>query len=191
MSAMRTWSPVGRVVAPRGTTRRCPLREPAMTRISIEQGAGTRADATPVPRRAHSPYSIVRRTSAESSGAGERELATPPGQEARAQGAVRRLAELGVGGDDRLSLLARLLEDGGVTEQVGGAELGESRLPGAEELAGPAQLEGDFRDLEAVVRRDHRVDAPPGLFGEPAARQERSEERRVGKECRSRWSPYH
>jgi len=27
MSAMRTWSPVGRVVAPRGTTRRRPLRE--------------------------------------------------------------------------------------------------------------------------------------------------------------------
>ena len=26
----------------------------------------------------------------------------------------------------------------------------------------------------------------PGVFGD-----ERSEERRVGKECRSRWSPYH
>src|SRR3712207_8142618 len=29
-----------------------------------------------------------------------------------------------------------------------------------------------------------------GLVTEPA-RAERSEERRVGKECRSRWSPYH
>ena len=29
------------------------------------------------------------------------------------------------------------------------------------------------------------------LVGEPAKRQARSEERRVGKECRSRWSPYH
>ena len=28
----------------------------------------------------------------------------------------------------------------------------------------------------------------PGLM---ACRAERSEERRVGKECRSRWSPYH
>src|SRR2546429_8159999 len=27
--------------------------------------------------------------------------------------------------------------------------------------------------------------------GEAARRKERSEERRVGKECRSRWSPYH
>ena len=34
----------------------------------------------------------------------------------------------------------------------------------------------------------------PGLLGWPAARavpERRSEERRVGKECRSRWSPYH
>src|SRR5258705_12550533 len=29
-----------------------------------------------------------------------------------------------------------------------------------------------------------------GLFGQGAV-SERSEERRVGKECRSRWSPYH
>ena len=28
-------------------------------------------------------------------------------------------------------------------------------------------------------------------FPEPAAEYHRSEERRVGKECRSRWSPYH
>ena len=35
----------------------------------------------------------------------------------------------------------------------------------------------------------------PGMDGMQAARQlrknDRSEERRVGKECRSRWSPYH
>ena len=30
-----------------------------------------------------------------------------------------------------------------------------------------------------------------GLAGGAAAVNERSEERRVGKECRSRWSPYH
>src|SRR6266508_6351321 len=29
------------------------------------------------------------------------------------------------------------------------------------------------------------------LFREPLADSSRSEERRVGKECRSRWSPYH
>src|SRR5256886_9005491 len=34
---------------------------------------------------------------------------------------------------------------------------------------------------------------PPDVFGPPfaAATGFRSEERRVGKECRSRWSPYH
>ena len=32
----------------------------------------------------------------------------------------------------------------------------------------------------------------PGRFGSPLGFQDaRSEERRVGKECRSRWSPYH
>src|SRR3712207_7878269 len=33
----------------------------------------------------------------------------------------------------------------------------------------------------------HRSSLPPG----PLGREGRSEERRVGKECRSRWSPYH
>ena len=38
------------------------------------------------------------------------------------------------------------------------------------------------------------IDAATGVMAEGAeaqARQSRSEERRVGKECRSRWSPYH
>src|SRR5260221_1606339 len=34
-----------------------------------------------------------------------------------------------------------------------------------------------------IIQNDHRVEAPE--------LQDRSEERRVGKECRSRWSPYH
>src|SRR5256886_5823852 len=42
---------------------------------------------------------------------------------------------------------------------------------------------GDERRLE---RRDARCDAH-----DLGRRSERSEERRVGKECRSRWSPYH
>src|SRR2546430_11043279 len=33
--------------------------------------------------------------------------------------------------------------------------------------------------------------APAALRGAPAALHGRSEERRVGKECRSRWAPYH
>src|SRR5256885_10645146 len=66
------------------------------------------------------------------------------------------------------------------------------------------------RDLGALVLQTlhYRVAAPPALrervlqsgwkdlaqlpwIGAPAQHHERSEERRVGKECRSRWSPYH
>ena len=32
---------------------------------------------------------------------------------------------------------------------------------------------------------------PTGFFAGLKAKFDRSEERRVGKECRSRWSPYH
>ena len=44
---------------------------------------------------------------------------------------------------------------------------------------------GDNTDL-LVIDIDHRKD-----LVEQAKNQNRSEERRVGKECRSRWSPYH
>src|SRR3712207_9177512 len=46
---------------------------------------------------------------------------------------------------------------------------------------------------ERGLRPDHTIaDAGRGLrAGQDAAWGERSEERRVGKECRSRWSPYH
>ena len=36
-----------------------------------------------------------------------------------------------------------------------------------------------------------RVDGHYYVIAEPGQRARRSEERRVGKECRSRWSPYH
>src|SRR5688572_30878902 len=51
-----------------------------------------------------------------------------------------------------------------------------------------------LRVLHAERREDVPVDIPlagrAGNFTDNAA-QERSEERRVGKECRSRWWPYH
>src|SRR3712207_9561181 len=48
-----------------------------------------------------------------------------------------------------------------------------------------------------LVRADHPRPTQPGQDGRGLgieaglAAMERSEERRVGKECRSRWSPYH
>src|SRR5579872_7547022 len=40
--------------------------------------------------------------------------------------------------------------------------------------------------VDGEVHRGHRLKAP----GIPIGELDRSEERRVGKECRSRWSPY-
>ena len=45
-----------------------------------------------------------------------------------------------------------------------------------------------MRVLLQAVRRHHRQQDGIGC---PALEDDRSEERRVGKECRSRWSPYH
>ena len=44
-----------------------------------------------------------------------------------------------------------------------------------------------------LVKRGHEVDALVGIPNYPEGKiySGRSEERRVGKECRSRWSPYH
>src|SRR5256886_17663668 len=43
-------------------------------------------------------------------------------------------------------------------------------------------------DLYACIRPVRYFEGVPSPMREP---QKRSEERRVGKECRSRWSPYH
>src|SRR5256885_2538659 len=59
-------------------------------------------------------------------------------------------------------------------------------LLGAPGLPEAAALESALRKLEAALGPE----ALGGLAGRVEA-AERSEERRVGKECRSRWSPYH
>src|SRR5256885_2179232 len=53
----------------------------------------------------------------------------------------------------------------------------------AGEVAGKKAMECGMRQLDVYVKG-------PGAGRESAIRA-RSEERRVGKECRSRWSPYH
>ena len=64
------------------------------------------------------------------------------------------------------------VEESNLTVQIGALR----RVLG-EELGGE-------RWIETLPRRGYR-------FVGPFAKEDRSEERRVGKECRSRWSPYH
>src|SRR5688572_13669957 len=78
-------------------------------------------------------------------------------------------AQFTVGGDDRGRLLAGLLEDGEIPREAGGAELRQSRLTCAEELAVAAQLEIDLRDPEAVVGVRHRIHAAPGVVRQASA----------------------
>ena len=54
------------------------------------------------------------------------------------------------------------------------------------EILGVPPDAGDERIRDAYLQKvkEHPPDREPATF-------ERSEERRVGKECRSRWSPYH
>src|SRR3989449_11553678 len=53
-------------------------------------------------------------------------------------------------------------------------------------LTGPAELLGGPGQRGHVLAQEE-INAQGGLLG----KRKRSEERRVGKECRSRWSPYH
>src|SRR2546427_11059170 len=66
-------------------------------------------------------------------------------------------------------------------------------------------IEQELRSMQWPYDHPRRGDAPPGShhlsfneytirkppYAKGAAFKHRSEERRVGKECRSRWSPYH
>ena len=45
------------------------------------------------------------------------------------------------------------------------------------------------KDLDSVIELDNKFILPG--FADVHVHLTRSEERRVGKECRSRWSPYH
>src|SRR2546426_6358637 len=58
----------------------------------------------------------------------------------------------------------------------------------------PLRLEEDLirrADLPDIVHRAGQPDQLAAIVGPPQPSRNRSEERRVGKECRSRWSPYH
>ena len=58
------------------------------------------------------------------------------------------------------------------------------------ELAAKKKPKAEVFDIDAASETAHRLKETGSTFDGSAAKT-RSEERRVGKECRSRWSPYH
>ena len=54
-----------------------------------------------------------------------------------------------------------------------------------------SQRINDDEDMDFTIEADSGVMVIRVMEGTPAEDAGRSEERRVGKECRSRWSPYH
>src|SRR3989454_6148077 len=74
----------------------------------------------------------------------------------------------------------------------GGVEGRQREVGGAAEARGGrvAPVDVEFPDLDAVGATEV-VAVDLAVVGVRGAHGRRSEERRVGKECRSRWSPYH
>ena len=124
---------------------------------------------------------------------------------ARAGLRVLVLEKLSAGG--QMALTANIDNYPGYPQGIDGFTLGESMQAGAERFGAKTEL----AEVEALALSGEikRVDTSEGVFygrtvvlatgasprklGLPheAELTGRSEERRVGKECRSRWSPYH
>src|SRR3712207_8480568 len=91
-----------------------------------------------------------------------------------------------VGRTGEVTLQGRVLPIGGLKQKVLAAH-----AAGLTDVILPERNRGDLDDVPADVR-EAMTFHPVMTVGEVLALAlERSEERRVGKECRSRWSPYH
>ena len=69
------------------------------------------------------------------------------------------------------------------------AKLGKEEMGGETHIFSPAYLEREFDEVLSLC--DHIVFNSFTQWKKYKEKALRSEERRVGKECRSRWSPYH
>src|SRR5262245_48693604 len=141
----RTRSAVGRVARPRGARSRRPRSCPPMMRM------GGLAD-----RR-------------------QLEAFAPARDERFAQRAMLRESKPRVPSDQLLGVVTRLLEEPGVGHETARPELGHARLTGSEELARPPDVEIDLGETKSVLRRDHRVDALPGVIGHRLAHHQDAE----------------
>src|SRR5262249_61528138 len=100
------------------------------------------------------------------------EFAAPALQESLAQPTVSVILELRIGGDDPLRFDACILEDRGVTQEIGDPELRQPRLAGTKELSGSAERKVGLGDPESVVGLRHRLDPALGVLGELAGVKE-------------------
>ena len=99
--------------------------------------------------------------------------------------------------DDNLKRIVRLIDDG--KARLTGIKLGDTRktyfnayqlLLHVEMLATKLGIKDNVGNQKAKKKDPFDLELHEDM--EPAqVHPERSEERRVGKECRSRWSPYH
>ena len=64
-------------------------------------------------------------------------------------------------------------------------------LVGTARVSGPVFLNGTKVNQQVVITDGDRLVTGPGGIASLNLSSTRSEERRGGKECRSRWSPYH
>src|SRR5258706_8987510 len=85
--------------------------------------------------------------------------------------------------------ICHLLEIGGVAREAVDAENGAARLAAAAGVVACIEREPALAAVGQLDKAGH-VFLPGGFVAARVVRR-RSEERRVGKECRSRWSPYH
>src|SRR3712207_7150901 len=78
------------------------------------------------------------------------------------------------------------------SSDVCSSDLGEVHGQGAARAGGGRRGGGEAQASQRRSQGGQGSQAQAAVCGRSGARtQERSEERRVGKECRSRWSPYH
>ena len=116
---------------------------------------------------------------------------------------ARALLELADKGNEErwgaeLEQLAATVESPELLERLASPELSEqARQTAMTKIAERLGLSFPLRSFAAVVARHGRI-RDLGAIAESyrdlldkAMGRDRSEERRVGKECRSRWSPYH
>ena len=102
----------------------------------------------------------------------------------RSSGVAMAMQGSGISGVDVGSATLKLEDDGYYTLHIGAADMGT----GCDTILAQMAAECLDCDVDQIVVFGADTDISPYDSGSYASR---SEERRVGKECRSRWSPYH